>query len=289
VKPAAFEYFRPGSLREALELAGRHGDDQKLLAGGQSLVPLMNMRLAQVDNVVDLNGVRELDYLREDATFLRCGAMTRQRTLERSAEVRERLPLLWHALGHVGHFQIRNRGTVGGSIAHADPAAELPAVLLALDGELQVERAGSARVVPAGEFFLSYFTTALAADEILTEVRFRKLPAGSGWSFQEVARRHGDFALVALAARLTFRAGRVDEARIVVAGAADRPVRAREAEDALLGREADGEAVAAAAALVEDGIEPSGDVHASAGYRRQAAGVLARRALRECAERAGPA
>src|SRR5256714_4782172 len=202
MKPAPFDYFAPTSVDEVRDLLNRYGDDAKILAGGQSLIPVMALRLAQPSVLIDINGVRELDYIRDDASGgLAIGAITRHRAVERSPLVQQKAPLLASSLEWVGHPQIRNRGTIGGSLAHADPAAELPALAVALDATFTVTNAGGAsRTLQAGDFFVSYLTTALAGDDLLSEIYFPSLPAGAGWSFQEVARRHRDVALVGVAA-----------------------------------------------------------------------------------------
>lgn len=280
MKPAPFEYFAPTSIEEALGVLAQHADEAKALAGGQSLVPLMNFRLARPGILVDLNRISELQYIREHDGGLAIGAMTRQRVAERSALIRERCPLLAEALPLVGHPAIRNRGTVGGSIAHADPAAELPAVAVALDAELVVRGPAGERVVRPDEFFLTYLTTTLEPAELLVEVRFPAWPAGAGWAFEELSRRHGDFAIVGVATVLQVdHARRVTDARLAFIGAAPTPVRARAAEEALRGQPANEESFRAAAELVVEALDPSDDVHASAAYRREVAKVLARRAL----------
>jgi len=201
MKPAPFDYFAPTTVDEVRDLLKRYGDDAKILAGGQSLVPVMVLRLSQPSVVIDVNRVGELDYIRDDAHGLAIGAVTRHRTVERSPLVRKKAPLLATAVEWIGHPQIRNRGTIGGSLAHADPAAELPALAAALDATFTVTNAsGAKRTLKASDFFVSYLTTALDADDLLSEIYFPALPAGAGWSFQEVARRHGDFALVGVVA-----------------------------------------------------------------------------------------
>ena len=201
MKPAIFEYFSPKTAEEATDLLAEHGDDAKVLAGGQSLVPLMNMRLARPAIVVDINRIETLAYIREENGLLRLGALTRQRAAEGSSLVAARCPLLRDALRLVGHVQIRNRGTIGGSIAHADPAAELTAVLTALDGEVTARGPRGDRVIAAADLFVTYLTTSLEPRELLVEVCIPALPPGAGWSWMEIARRHGDFALGDLVAR----------------------------------------------------------------------------------------
>lgn len=284
MKPAPFKYVAPESLDDALALLRRHGHDGKILAGGQSLVPLLNMRLARPAVVIDLNRVRALDYIK-NGTDVRIGAMTRQRTAEVSPQVRQKLPLLAEALHYVGHPQIRNRGTVGGSIAHADPSAELPAVLAALDGKVVLQNGGGTRTVGADAFFLSYLTTALQPDELLVEVR---IPAHDhlGTAFLEVARRHGDYALVGVAAVVDWDGGRARDVRLTFTGVGGVPVRVTEAEAAATGRPLTDAVLAEVSRIVSARLDPEADVHASAEYRKHVAGVLAERALRVAVARA---
>jgi carbon-monoxide dehydrogenase medium subunit len=288
VKPAPFAYYAPETLAEALHLLAQFGDEAKLLAGGQSLVPVLNMRLAQPKVLIDLNRVAGLAYIRDEGHHLAIGAMTRHAAVERSAEVLRRQPLLTEAVSQIGHSQIRNRGTIGGSLAHADPSAELPAVITALEGSLVVAGPGGTREVAAHDFFLMYFTTALRPGEILTEVRVPVLEAGSGYAFMEVARRHGDFALagVACVLHLTPDGGAVNDARLALTGVGMTPVRAWEAEAVLQGRPPGPQAFAAAAAAVRNAVAPDDDIHGSGEYRRQLAGVLTERALRRALARA---
>jgi carbon-monoxide dehydrogenase medium subunit len=287
VKPAPFEYHRPSTVDEVTELLARHGPDAKLLAGGQSLVPAMNFRLAQPAVLIDLERVAGLAELREEGGVLRMGAMTRQRAAERSPAVAHGAPLLVETLPFVAHPQIRNRGTVGGSIAHADPAAEIPAVMLALDARFHLRGPGGSRTVGAGEFFTGLFGTALEADELLTEVEIAAPAPGSGWAFGEVSRRHGDYALAGVAATVELdAAGRCSGARIVLLSVGEGPVLASGAASALLGQAPTDDAVRAAAEAVEREIDPPADIHASAAYRRQLAGVLVRRVLPRAFERA---
>ena len=260
-----------------------------LLAGGQSLIPLLALRLAGPSMLIDLNRVPDIDYVREEKGWLAVGAMTRHRTVEDS-EVAGRLPLLRDALPLIGHRAIRNRGTVGGSIAHADPAAEWPALALALDATVEAVGPRGSRTVEAGEFFLTYLTNGLEADEIVREVRFRLPEKRVGSAFVEHARRYGDFALGGVAAVLSFdRKDRVAAARIALLGMAGTPVRVTEAEVGLQGEAATDGAIEAAAATCRDRVDPAGDIHGSAEYRRHLAGVLAVRALRLARERAGVA
>ena len=297
MKPASFEYLAPDSLDAALEAVARHGGDAKLLAGGQSLIPVMNFRLAQPAVLIDLNRLRELDYIRsdgpraDDGGGLRIGAMTRQRTLERDPLVASRAPLLSEAVPFIAHPQIRNRGTFGGSLAHADWRAELPAVAVALRARLRLRRAGGERWVEARDFFAGLLTTLLEPDEILVEVALPPPPPRSGWAFVEVARRHGDYAQVGVAAGVSLdETGRCREARLVYLSVGDRPVEAREAARLLEGAavsEGIDEAIAAAAEKASrDEMDPTGDIHASSAFKEHLARVLTGRALRRAFARA---
>lgn len=287
MKPPRFDYRDPSELAAALQLLAEYGDDAKILAGGQSLVPVLNMRLARPAVVVDIGRLGELSYIREEDGVVAIGALTRQRAIERSPVVAELCPLLAAATRWIAHPQIRNRGTIGGSLAHHDPAAELVGVAAALDAEIVLTSATGRRTVAPAEFFLSYFTTAALPEEILTEVRFPALAPATGWAFVEVARRSGDFALVAVAAvlRLDGR-GKVAEARIALSGVGGAPVRAGAAEAALIGQTPDVEALQAAGALARQGLDCDADIHASAAFRRHLAGVLTQRALGEALQRA---
>jgi len=286
MKPAAFEYHAPDTVEEAVALLDAHGDQAKVLAGGQSLVPLMNMRLARPAVIVDINRIQTLNYLAEDGGTLALGALCRQRAAERSALVARHCPLLGDALALVGHAQIRNRGTVVGSLAHADPAAELCAVLATLGGTVTAVGPQGTRSIPADELFVSYLTTSLDPRELLTEARFPALPRGTGWAWKEIARRHGDFALAGVGVGLALRGGRIAEARIGLTGVGATPVRAARAERSLVGAVPSDALWEAAAEAVRAEVEPDGDIHASAEYRRHIAGVLTRRALAEALTRA---
>ena len=288
MKPPRFDYVLPRGLEEALSVLAQHGEQAKVLAGGQSLVPLLNFRLVRPAYLVDLNDVAGLDGIRVADGWLCIGAMTRQRAVETSALVRERCPLLAEAMPQIGHTQIRNRGTIGGSLAHGDPAAELPAVVAALGGELVLQSARGRRVLTPEQFFVGYLTTAVAPDELLVEVRLPVTPPRTGSAFLEVSRRHGDFALVGVAVTLT-----VDEAGVCTAGAialtgvGPTPVVAREAARALVGVRPVPAAFEEAGHHVAAGVTPDGDLHASSEYRQHLAGVLTRRALARATERTG--
>lgn len=286
MKPAPFMYAAPSTLAEAIALLVAHGDTAKLLAGGQSLVPMMNFRLARPEYVIDLNRVAGLDAITEQEGTLVVGAMTRQRSLERSDLISQRYPLLQEAVQLIGHTAIRNRGTVGGSIAHADPAAELPAVLLAYGGSVTVQGPHGTREIPAAELFLTYFTTTLAPEEILTEVRFPQWPQGTGWCFLEESRRHGDFAMVGVAVLLTLdTARRCTRVAVVLTGVGGVPHQVTQATDILVGHVPVEERIADVARAASAGVEPESDIHASAAFRRHLSGVLSRRALHKAVER----
>ncbi len=293
MKPAAFLYAAPETVEETLALLAQYGSDAKLLAGGQSLMPLLNMRLARPGVLIDLNRVRGLDYIWPNAGDVRVGAMTRQRTAERSPVVAARLPLMTEALRWVGHPQIRNRGTVGGSLVHADPSAELPAIAAALGATFVITGPEGTRLLSSGEFFVGYLTTAIEPTEVLTEVRFPAISASAGCAFLEVARRHGDFALVGAAAVVhpaaghAVAAGRFRDIRLAFIGVGPGPVRIKEAEAALEDRTFDDHLLADVARLIADRLDPDSDIQASAAYRKHVAGVLARRVLTAAAARAG--
>jgi carbon-monoxide dehydrogenase medium subunit len=287
VKPAPFEYHAPETLEEALALRALTAGDSAVLAGGQSLIPILSLRLAAPSALVDIGNLSELSGIAVAGRQLSIGAATRQRTAERSAEVRRACALLSLALPWIGHPSTRNRGTVGGALAHADPAGELPAVALALEAELVVRGKSGHRIVAAADFFHGFMRTAVSEDELLVEVRFPLDPSKSGSSFLEVARRHGDFALVGVACSAQLDPqGRIARARIAFAGVGGTPVRALEAEQLLAGQEPRPELLREAAAVASAATEPHSDLHASADYRRHVAKVLARRALTEALERA---
>ncbi len=285
MKPPKFDYHAPRSVDEAVALLARYGGDAKPLAGGQSLVPLLNFRLARPAALIDLNRIPALAGIREIDGHVAFGAMTRQRAIEFSPVVARTLPLLAEATRWVGHLPIRSRGTIGGSIAHADPSAEYPAVLTALQGTVIARGQKGERELTATDLFETYLTTTLAPDELLTEVRLPAMPAGAGWAFEEFARRHGDFAIVGVAAALWREGGRWS-ARLATAGAGPVPVRLRAAEE-IIARDGIGDAaVAAAAARAVELVQPDGDLHASADYRRNLTRVLTERALRKAIGRA---
>jgi len=288
MKPPPFEYDAPASVEDALDLLSRHGGDAKILAGGQSLVPLLNFRLARPERLIDVNGLAALAQVRRRDGQLHVGAITRQSMLERSELVAEYWPLLHEAIGFVAHAQIRNRGTVGGSIAHADPAAELPVALAALDGSVVVRSSRGERTVRWDELFVTHLTTSLEPDELLVEVVIPAMPGGTGTAFTEYARRHGDFALGGAAVTVTTDASGVCEhASIALLAAGPTPLRATEAEAVLTGRTVDGEAAAEAAAAAVRGITPTGDIHGGSAYRRRLIEAMVRRAIVAASSRSG--
>jgi aerobic carbon-monoxide dehydrogenase medium subunit len=287
MKPPTFDYYRATTVEEAIALLSRYGPDAKVLAGGQSLLPMMKFRLARPSVLVDLRWVRDLSYIRQDNDSMTFGAMARLAGLE-SDRVRVLCPILAEAAQHIGHPPIRHQGTVCGSLAHADPAAELPVLALVLHAEFAATGPNGARVIPAQEFFVSMLTTNLGPMEILTEARFPTLQSGSGWGFSELSRRPGDFALAIAAATLQVGAnGTITQARIALGAVADRAIRCPEAEAALLGQRSGEAAFEAAARLASDALEPPSDVHASSGYRRHLAKVLVERALTQAWQRLG--
>jgi len=281
MKPAKFEYFAPTSLAEALELLGEHGDDAKVLAGGQSLMPMLNMRLARPAVIVDINRIPDLDYITSAPDGgLAIGALTRLRSVEKSAVVEERFPVLAAAMPSIGHFQIRNRGTVGGSISHADPAAELPAICLALGGELVLSSASNQRVLKAEDFFLAPLTTAIRPEELLTEIRLPARTEEWRWGFEEVCRRQGDFAMVGAVSLLEMDGGGVcKSACITMFGVGGTPLRISRAEEALLGNPISDSALRDVSQIVSEELDPDSDIHASAAYRKEVGGVIARRTV----------
>jgi CO/xanthine dehydrogenase FAD-binding subunit len=268
-------------------LLAEHGDQAKILAGGQSLVPMLNLRLLRPGCLVDVNKVADLAFIEAKGEELVIGATTRQRSLERSSLVRGRCPLLHEAMPFIAHFQIRNRGTIGGSLSHADPAAELPTVVTALRGELVLRSVRGERRVAADEFFTGYLSTVLEPDEILTEIRLPTQPPGAGVAFLEVSRRHGDFALVAAAVCLTLDpSGGCNSMRLVLAGVDGVPFQHPAAERALVGTKLGTQDVEEAVAMIAAELAPQSDLHASSTYRREAARVLVTRAIGTAAARA---
>lgn len=289
MKPPPFEYFVPDTVEEALAHLAEHGYDAKALAGGQSLIPMMNFRLAQPEVLIDLNKITSLSFIRPDEQGgLRLGAMTRHVQVEHAPLVEKHLPLIFEAMPQIATTQIRSRGTIGGSIAHADPAAELVAASVALQARYRLRSQAGERWISADEFFMGMFTTLLEPDELLVEIAFPAKPPRTGWALLEFARRPHDFALVGVAAGVTLNGdNRCREARIVFLSVGDGPVVAHQAAKLLKGQEVTTEAIRAAAEVAASAdIDPSNDIHASAEYRRQLAGVLTRQALEQALQRA---
>jgi carbon-monoxide dehydrogenase medium subunit len=289
MKPAPFEFYAPTTVPEALAHLAEHGYDAKPLAGGQSLIPMMNFRLAQPAILVDLNEVSELFHIRPTRDGgLSIGTMTRHRQVERDPLVAERAPMVHAAMPQIGYPAIRSRGTFGGSIAHADPSAELPAICVALDARFRIRGPAGERWVRAEEFFLGFFTTVLAPDELLVEIALPPMPRHSGWSFLEVARRHHDFALVGVAAMVILDdRDRCQQAKVIYFSVGDGPVQAHRAAEVLGGQPPTPEAIREAAEIAaREDVDPNSDINASAEYRRHLVGVLTRRALTEAVGRA---
>lgn len=282
MKPAPFEYHLPTSLNDALDILGSIGAEAAPLAGGQSLTPLMNLRLARPAHIVDINRIGGLDGLRQEEDRLRVGALVRHSDIERSGLVREHLPLLATVVPFIGYPAIRHRGTVVGSLAHADPAAEWPCLAIALDAEITLTRTGSERMVAADDFFTTMLTTVKEPDELLTGVSFRT--DFDAWGFYEFARRHGDFAVIAAVVALRLEDDSIADARIALAGAGDRPLRVREAEDAIRGESLTVETAARASEIAREAVEPLEDIHGSSAYRKELVGVAVDRAMRGAAD-----
>lgn len=289
MKPPPFDYSSPDTLDEALDLLAEVGDEARPLAGGQSLIPLLSLRLARPSHLIDLARIPEMRTIESADGSLVIGAMVREGKAEADDRVRRSAPLLAAALPLIGHPAIRSRGTIGGSLSHADPAAELPAVALVVEAELVARsRDRGRRAIPAGDFFTGFFTTALEPDEILTEVRIQAPGPCTGWAIDEVARRHGDFAMVGVAAmvQLDRTSGRIAGARVALTGVSDTPVRASEAEQMLIGADPVEETWAEAARKASTALSPPADLHGSSAYRRHIAGVLIQRTLAAAADRA---
>jgi CO/xanthine dehydrogenase FAD-binding subunit len=279
MKPAAFDYVIADSIDMAVASLAEGGGDAKIIAGGQSLVPMLNFRLLRPSVLIDINRIGDLAFIEEAGKKIRVGALTRHYQLETSPVIARHLPVLASAMTHVAHLAIRNRGTIGGSLSHADPAAELPMMALLLDAELHIASASGKRTIAARDFFVGALTVDLARDDIVTEIVLPKLPPKTGWGFEEVARRSGDFALAAAAATLTLSAGVISQARIALTGVGATPVRAAEAEALLVGQALEPGLIDRIIDAVRAAIEPDTDLHASSDYRRHLGGVLAGRAV----------
>ncbi len=281
MKPPNFLYARPDTLEDALQMLSEHGADAKILAGGQSLVPMLNLRLAEPKVLIDLNRLAELSGIRSDGGKLRIGALTRHRALETSREAFEAEPMIARAAREIGHLAIRNRGTIGGSIAHADPSAEWPLLAVALDAQIELRSKARIRTVRARDFFAGPFATAAEPDEIVAAVEIPRAPAQSGFGFHELCRRPGDFAIVAAACRIRMHDGRCIGAALAIGGADAMPRHISEVDRIVTGSRGEDAVLREAAAAVAKAVDPSGDIHASGEYRRKMAAVLARRALEE--------
>ncbi|HVR57840.1 MAG TPA: xanthine dehydrogenase family protein subunit M [Pseudolabrys sp.] len=279
MKPAAFDYVIADSIDMAVASLAEGGGDAKIIAGGQSLVPMLNFRLLRPSVLIDINRIGDLAFIEEAGKKIRVGALTRHYQLETSPVIARHLPVLASAMTHVAHLAIRNRGTIGGSLSHADPAAELPMMALLLDAELHIASTSGKRTIAARDFFVGALTVDLARDDIVTEIVLPKLPPKTGWGFEEVARRSGDFALAAAAATLTLSAGVISQARIALTGVGATPVRAAEAEALLVGQALEPGLIDRIIDAVRAAIEPDTDLHASSDYRRHLGGVLAGRAV----------
>jgi CO/xanthine dehydrogenase FAD-binding subunit len=286
MKPPLFDYVVPASIDTAVAALADAGGDAKVLAGGQSLVPMLNFRLLRPSILVDINRIPGLAFIEETADSIRIGALTRHFQLETSPVVARHFPVLSCAMTHVAHLAIRNRGTIGGSLSHADPAAELPLLAMLLDAELNVAAPSGKRAIPTRDFFLDALTVDLGSADIVTAIVLPKLPPNTGWGFEEVARRHGDFALAAVAATLTLSSGVIEEARLALTGVGPTPLRVPDAEALLIGHALDAELISRIVNAVSDAITPETDLHASSDYRRHLAGVLTRRALAAAWDRA---
>ncbi len=286
MKPAAFDYVRPDGLEAAIAALAQRGGDAKLLAGGQSLMPLLNFRMLRPSCLIDINRLGALDHVTDDAGALRIGALTRHRTLETSALVAARFPVLADAMRHVAHLAIRNRGTLGGSLCHADAAAELPMMALLLDAEITARSAAGTRRIAASDFFTGPLATALEDTEIVTEVRLPALPPRTGWGFEEFALRAGDFAFAAAGATMTLHDDRIADARLAVMGVDATPLRLRDIEAALAGQGFSAALAAEAAAQARAAVQPDTDLRASADYRRHLVAALTERALARAWQRA---
>lgn len=288
MKPAPFEYFAPETLESALDLMNQYGSEAKILAGGQSLVPAMNFRVVQPSVLIDLNRVVELSYVQADSNRLKIGAMTRERQLEFNETIANWSPLLKEAAPYIAHPQIRNRGTIGGSIVNADPAAELPVLMLALEARLKAKSVSGERWMDARDFFMGMFTTALAPDEILVEIELPESSPRTGWSFLEVAPRAGDYALMGVAALVTLNEkGQCDRVKLVYLNAGEGPMEAKNAEGTLVGESLNATLLEEAANLAsETEITPFGNIHASPEFQRHLANVLTKKALKQAVQRA---
>ena len=286
MKPAPFNYIVPTSIDEALALLEEHAPDARLLAGGQSLVPMMNFRLSQPSHLIDLNCIPDLAFIHDNKDHISIGAMTRERTIEESSLVRSSIPLLYEATRHIAHLPIRSRGTIGGSISNADPAAEYPAALLTLDGEMVVRSKQGKRRIKASDFFKGIMDTAIEPNELLVEIIVPKVPPGTGFAFVEISRRHGDYALAGIAAQMTLSGKTVKNLRLAACGVGPCPIRLNDAEKQIIDDGLTEKSIQSAAKAAALEVDPETDLHATADYRRRLTAVLTRQALLKVKERA---
>jgi len=286
LKPAKFEYHKPETLDEALALLAQHGDDARVIAGGQSLVPMMNMRLARPDHVIDINGIEDLSYVRSNDGAVEIGALTRHRQIEKSSLLLQACQPLPAAARNIGHYALRERGTIGGSLALADPAAEFPLMAMLLDAEISVCSVAGQRAIPARDFFVSVFTTSLEPGEVVTEAGFRALAPDEGWGFRWLVRRSGDYAIVNAAATLALNDfGQIDRIALVLGGVGATPIRLTRLEQEARGKAATGDWACDIAAQAAAQTEPESDKHASAEYRKELIEVLLAAALEDALDR----
>jgi CO/xanthine dehydrogenase FAD-binding subunit len=278
MKPAAFDYIAPNSLEAAVEAIAAANGDGKILAGGQSLMPLLNFRMARPSVIVDLMHIPDMSFIERRGDAVAIGALTRHADLEFSDLIAQKLPVMAAAMPHVAHLAIRNKGTIGGSLSHADPAAELPMLAVFYGATIKVQGTSGRRDIPAEDFFVSALTNCLDPDEIVFEIDFPVLTSHAGWAFEEVARRFGDFALASIAVSLEILDSRIVDARVAVMGVADTPRRLRQAEDALRG-EGEPKTAAKFGKIVRACVSPESDIHVSAEYRKNLIGALAERAF----------
>lgn len=286
MKPAPFDYVRAESTEHAVQVLAAAGGDGKVIAGGQSLMPMMNFRLVKPSVLVDINGIRGLDAVQMRSDRIVLGALVRHRMTAMDALVAKHIPVLHQAMKHVAHLTVRNRGTFCGSVCHADPAAEMPMMSLLLNGVVHIASPRGQRTLAAQDFFVGSLVTALEPDELVTEIEIDTLPAGAGWGFEEFARRHGDYALAAVAVTMHCRDGVASDVRIGLMGVGEMPMRAPQVETVLEGREISAALIGEAIEVLRAGLEPNSDLNASADYRRHLAGVLARRAMTDAWARA---
>lgn len=289
MKPTAFDYATAATVEEALDLLRQHGGEAKVIAGGQSLMPMLNFRLVRPAILVDINPIAELSGIREERDHIYVGALTRHRVLETSPVIAQELPVIAAAMQHVAHLAIRNRGTTGGSLSHADPAAELPMLATLLGAKLHLRSHRGARALSTGDFFLGALATALEEDEILVGVEFPRLPAGTGWAFHEIAKRKGDFAMAAVGITLQASQGRMQRVRVAMMGVGDTALRMSGVQDVLEGQEPVPETITAAVDAAQSVLTPNADLHASGDYRSFLAGALLKRAIGDAWMRAAGA